>query len=41
MGKLAEVKTKQNEASVQDFINSIPEEQKKKESEIILKMMKD
>ena len=40
MGKLAEVKTKQNEASVQDFINSIPEEQKKKESEIILKMMK-
>ena len=39
MGKLAEVKTKENNASVQEFINSIPDEQKRKDSEILLKMM--
>jgi hypothetical protein len=39
MAKLAVVKTKLNDASVQDFINAIPEEQKRKDSETILKMM--
>jgi hypothetical protein len=39
MGKLAEIKTKQTEASVASFINSIPDEQKRKDSEAILKMM--
>lgn len=38
--KLAEIKTKQNEASVEDFINSVPEEQKRKDSFVILEMMK-
>ena len=39
MAKLAEVKTKENSASVQNFINAIPDEQKRKDSETILKMM--
>lgn len=39
MGKLAELKTKQTSASVTDFINSIPDEQKRKDSHTILKMM--
>jgi hypothetical protein len=39
MGKLAEIKTKQNSASVEDFINSIADEQKRKDSFIILKLM--
>ena len=39
MGKLAEIKTKQNSSSVEDFIANIPEEQKRKDSQIILKMM--
>ena len=39
MAKLAVVKTKLNNASVQDFINAIPDEQKLKDSETILKMM--
>ena len=39
MGKLAEVKTKENNASVNEFINSIPDEQKRKDSEVLLKMM--
>ena len=39
MAKLAEVKTKENDASVQEFINVIADEQKKKDCEIILKMM--
>ena len=39
MAKLAEVKTKENTASVQDFINALPDEQKRKDSETILKMM--
>lgn len=39
MAKLAEVKTKENSASVQDFINALPDDQKRKDSEIILKMM--
>ena len=39
MGKLAEVKTKQNEASVDGFIAAVPDEQKRKDSQVILKMM--
>ena len=39
MGKLAEIKTKQNSASVDGFIDSIPDEQKRNDSRLILKMM--
>ena len=39
-GKLAEIKTKETEASVEDFINTIPDEQKRKDSFAILEMMK-
>jgi len=39
MGKLAVIKTKQNSASVADFIDSIPDEQKRKDSQLILKWM--
>jgi hypothetical protein len=40
MGKLAEIKTKQNDSSVEDFINSIKDEQKRKDSFTVLSMMK-
>jgi len=39
MGKLAEIKTKQNSASVASFIDNIPDEQKRKDSEVILRLM--
>jgi hypothetical protein len=39
MGKLAKIKTAENSASVEDFINSVKEEQKRKDSHVILKMM--
>ena len=39
MGKLAEIKTKPSSLSVEDFINSLPDEQKRKDSLIILKLM--
>lgn len=38
--KLAEIKTKQNSSSVEDFINSIKDEQKRNDSFAILEMMK-
>jgi hypothetical protein len=38
--KLAEIKTKQTSESVEDFINSIKEEQKRKDSFVLLEMMK-
>ena len=38
--KLAEIKTKQTTASVEDFINSVPDEQKRKDSLTIMEMMK-
>src|SRR4030095_3401621 len=41
MGKLAEIKTKQNTASVEGFIDGVPDEQKRKDSHIILKMMEN
>jgi hypothetical protein len=39
MGKLAEIKTKPTALSVNDFINKIPDEQKRKDSLVILKLM--
>ena len=39
MGKLAEIKTKQTSSSVASFIDSIPDEQKRKDSLVILKLM--
>ena len=39
MGKLAQIKTKETEASVEDFINAVPDEQKRKDSFTIGKMM--
>lgn len=39
MGKLAAIKTKPTSLSVKDFINSITDEQKRKDSLIILKLM--
>ena len=39
MGKLAEIKTKQNTASVEGFIDGVPDEQKRKNCHVILKMM--
>jgi hypothetical protein len=38
--KLAEIKTKPTAASVEDFINSVADEQKRKDSFVILEMMK-
>src|SRR5580765_6060791 len=37
---MAEIKTKATSASVEDFINSIKDEQKRKDSFVILEMMK-
>ena len=37
---MAEIKTKQTSASVEDFINSIEDEQKRKDSFVIAEMMK-
>ena len=39
MGKLAEIKTKPTSSSVAGFIDSIPDEQKRKDSQVILKLM--
>ncbi len=39
MGKLAKVKTTENSASVEDFINSAKDEQKRKDSFLLLKLM--
>jgi hypothetical protein len=41
MGKLAEIKTKPTSSSVESFIATIPDEQKRKDSEVILKMMEN
>jgi hypothetical protein len=38
--KLAEIKTKETTASVEDFISNVPDEQKRKDSFVILEMMK-
>ena len=39
MGKLAEIKTKQTSSSVAGFIDGISDEQKRKDSHVILKLM--
>ena len=39
MGKLAVIKTKETSASVEDFINSVKDEAKRKDSFILLKLM--
>jgi len=39
MGKLVEIKTRQTSSSVAVFIESIPDEQKRKDSQVILKLM--
>lgn len=38
--KLAEIKTKPTTASVEDYINAVPDEQKREDSFVILEMMK-
>lgn len=38
--KLVEIKTKETAASVEDFINTVADEQKRKDSFTILEMMK-
>lgn len=40
MGKLVEIKTKPTAVSVESFISGIPDEKKREDSQIILKMMK-
>ena len=39
MGKLAEIKTKQNTSSVDGFIDAVPDEQKRNDSHVLLKLM--
>lgn len=39
MGKLVDIKTKPTATSVESFINSISDEQKRKDSQVILKIM--
>jgi hypothetical protein len=39
MGKLAEIKTKQTDSNIVDFINKVPDEQKRKDSLTIIKLM--
>ena len=39
MGKLAKIKTTQNATSVVGFIDTVPDEQKRKDCHVILKMM--
>lgn len=41
MGKVAQIKTKVNAASVEDFLNSLEQEQKRKDSFIILGLMEN
>jgi hypothetical protein len=40
MGKLAEIKTKPTSTSVESFIDSIQDERKRKDSQVILNLMK-
>jgi len=39
MGKLAKIKTTENDASVEDFINAVASEQKRKDSFVLVKLM--
>ena len=40
MGKLAEIKTKQTESSIEDFINSVENPRKREDSLVLLELMK-
>jgi hypothetical protein len=40
MAKVAVIKTKENEASVEDFISNVKDEQQRNDSMVILKLMK-
>ena len=39
MSKLAEIKTKETNSSVEDFINSVADDQKRKDSFVLVKLM--
>ncbi|HMU11604.1 MAG TPA: DUF1801 domain-containing protein [Ferruginibacter sp.] len=39
MGKLVEIKTKENSLNVEDFINAVADEEKRKDSFLLLKLM--
>jgi hypothetical protein len=39
MGKLAVIKTRESDASVEDFLNSIDNEEKRKDSSLLIKLM--
>jgi hypothetical protein len=39
MGKLAEIKTKETGSSVEDFINAIKHEEKRKDSFLLIQLM--
>ncbi|MEW6470425.1 MAG: DUF1801 domain-containing protein [Bacteroidota bacterium] len=39
MGKLAEIKTKENASSVEDFIKTVKDEEQRKDSAILVKLM--
>ena len=41
MGKLAVIKTRETDSSVEDFINSVKDEAKRKDSFVLLKMMQN
>jgi hypothetical protein len=41
MGKLADIKTKENDANVESFINTLNDEQKRQDSIILLKLMQE
>ena len=40
MAKVAVIKTKENDSSVEDFIGKVKDEQQRKDSLVILKLMK-
>ena len=39
MGKLVQIKTKETSASVEDFINAVPDEEKRKDSLVLVRLM--
>jgi hypothetical protein len=41
MGKLADIKTKENDANVESFINTLNDEQKRQDSIVLLKLMQN
>jgi hypothetical protein len=41
MGKLAQIKTKETDSSVKDFISAVPDEQKRKDCMTVLNLMQE